>query len=337
MHTYPIGPRALHRDWPDARFNVSGLFIYDDLILNLIRLVQDTLNCRLPIASLHGSPPVPWNAGRIMPPRVPNPQQPSPDVLASMNLGCQLTFTNHLLTERDLQDPAGNALLDILARRPDLNGVIVNSDLLSRHIARRHPNLPQIASITKVAIENGRGNAAYYKELGQRFHRYVVHPDDVHNPRLLEQLDRAKAEILINETCVRDCALRARHYDLIAQAQKSPAATSYKGECLQPADPPAAVSDTQRDCALAHSEMKALYDMGFRNFKLQGRAAQFFFILAYDIAYYMLEPDFAAPSTCRWLLKNPNFLRGADGSMPGAQAGPLQVVVGSRTASARPR
>lgn len=311
MDTYPTGDQALHRDWPDARFNVSGMFAFDDLILQFIDLVRRTLECRLPIVSLHGAPAVPWNAGRLV--RHPFDLQQLPatlDKLAARGLGCHLTFTNHLLTASDLQDPAGNFLLDCIARRPDLNTVIINSDLLSQHIARRYPNLRQVASITKVVTENGRGNVAYYRELGQRFYRYVVHPDDVHDPRLLDQLDRDQAEIIINECCNRHCALRARHYNLVAQAQKAPGHAAQPPICLQPPDPPERVSDTTRTCELAHSELKAIYDLGFRNLKLQGRAASFF-ILAYDLCYFMLEPDSAAPAIYRRVLKDPRFLRPA--------------------------
>lgn len=315
MDIYPTGARALQPDWPDARFNVSGMFAFDDLVLDFIDLVRRTLDCRVPIVSLHGAPAVPWNAGRLV--RDPFDLRQFParlEALAAMGLGCHLTFTNHLLAASDLQDPAGNFLLDCIARRPALNAVIVNSELLSQYIASRHPNLAQVASITKVVAEKGRGNVAYYKELGQRFWRYVVHPDDVHDRRVLDQLDREKAEIIINECCNRQCALRTRHYDLVAQAQKSRGRAASPPICLQPPDPPELASDTTRTCELAHSEMKAIYDMGFRNFKLQGRAANFF-IVAYDLAYYMLEPNFAAPNTYRRVLGNPNFLRLA-GSAP---------------------
>jgi hypothetical protein len=315
VDTYPTGAQALQRDWPDAQFNVSGMFAFDDLLLQFIDLVRRTLNCRLPIVSLHGAPAVPWNAGRLV--RHPFDLQQLPatlDKLAALGLGCHLTFTNHLLTASDLQDPAGNFLLDCLARRPDLNTVIINSELLSQHIARRYPNLRQVASITKVVVEKGRGNVAYYQQLGRRFYRYVVHPDDVHDPRLLDQLDREQAEIIINECCNRQCALRSRHYDLVAQAQKSPASPARPPICLQPPDAPELASDTTRTCELAHSEMKALYDMGFRNFKLQGRAASFY-VVAFDLVHFLLEPDFAAPAIYRRVLKTPAFLRPA-GSAP---------------------
>ena len=83
--------------------------------------------------------------------------------------------------------------------------MIVSSDLLSNYIARRHPALRQVASIIRTIMDGGRGNAAYYRELGKRFYRYVVHPDDGFDLALLDQLDRDKAEILINEYCLRDC------------------------------------------------------------------------------------------------------------------------------------
>ena len=51
--------------------------------------------------------------------------------------------------------------------------------------------------------------------------------------------------------------------------------------------------ERQRNCNITPNELKSLYDMGFRNFKIQGRADNTF-VFAYD-RRYTLEPDCAAP------------------------------------------
>jgi hypothetical protein len=312
----PWGGAARHPDWPDARFNVSGMFCFDRGILDFLKLARQVFDCRVGIEAVHGAPFVLWNGGRYDPTVTFDPASLPARLegLYAQGIGCFLTFTNQLLEPADLGDRACNFLLDSIALRPDLNGVIVSSDLLSNYIARRHPSLRQIASVTKVVAEGGRGNAAYYNELGKRFFRYVVHLDDYRDRRLLDGLDRTKAEIIVNENCSRDCGRRAEHYELTARIHRrlaggraAPAGaprdperigaeqelTRFMAEC------PARWLDRQlpersRSCNLTRRELKALYDMGFRHFKIQGRD-NVPYCFVYDLARYTLEPGCAAP------------------------------------------
>jgi collagenase-like PrtC family protease len=315
---FPLGSAALHPDWPEGRFTVSGMFSCDPGILFFLKIAELGFGCRVGIEAVHGAPFVLWNGGRLDASLEFNPANlvARLDSINSQGLGCFLTFTNHLLEPGDLDDPACNLLLDGIALRPDLNGVIVNSDMLSRYIARRYPGLRQIASVTKVVAEGGRGNVSYYNELGKRFYRYVVHLDDCQDRRLLDQLDRTKAEIIVNENCSRGCQRRARHYELTAQLQKflrdrRLIAAGGPGDALLRrrraereleefmADCPARWLDHQihqrsRSCNLTRRELKSLYDMGFRYFKIQGRD-NIPYCFAYDLTRYTLEPGFAAP------------------------------------------
>jgi collagenase-like PrtC family protease len=314
---FPLGNAALHPDWPEGRFNVSGMFCFDEVILFFLKVVELGFGCRVGIEAVHGAPTVLWNGGRFTGQEF-NPADLSArlDKLQSRGVGCFLTFTNHLLETSDLRDANCNVLLDSIARRPDLNGVIVNSELLSKYIAGRYPSLRQVASVTKVAVEGGRGNVSYYNELGKRFYRYVVHLDDYQDPRLLDQLDRTRAEIIVNENCLRGCPRRARHYELTARehqcvVDRQLTVTGGPGDTLLQrrraeqeveqfmADCPAnplnrQIGKRQRNCNFTRNELKSLYDMGFRHFKIQGRNDNAF-VFAYDLARYTLEPDCAAP------------------------------------------
>jgi hypothetical protein len=71
--------------------------------------------------------------------------------------------------------------------------------------------------------------------------------------------------------------------------------------CLLVESGAAGAGPHQRSCALSRSEMKAVYDMGFRHFKLQGRAARLA-AFCYDLARYTLEPDFAQPFAYLWMI-----------------------------------
>lgn len=306
---FPVGSSALNSDWPEARFNVSGLFWYEPLVLGFLKLSDHAFGCHPTIEAMHGAPAVAWNGGRVALDGGSEPGFHSAiDAVNNAGMGCFLTYTNHLLETADLADGLCNRLLDHVAQRPDLNGVIIASDLLSRFIAGRHPALRQVASIVKVAVEGGRGNLDYYKELGRRFPKFVLHPDDCFDLKLLDQLDRDKAEIIINENCIRECPIRARHYGLIAQHHRALAASGAGSPAAEQAAEDLAqgtagcmsvpltrqIGRHRRNCNFTRAEVKAVYDMGFRLFKLQGRRDNIFGF-AFDLARFTLEPDVAAP------------------------------------------
>lgn len=310
----PGGSSILHPDWPAARFNLSGLFAHDPLLFQLVLTMESAYQCRLPVEAMHGAPATPWNAGRLADAPFDLARFRSVlDFLNARGIGFFPTFSNHFIDERDLADPVGNTILECLAQRGQLNGVIVASDRLSNHIAQRYPNLKQIASVIKVTLDRGQGRPDYYHQLGQRFHRYVVHPDDGRNPKLLEQLEPEKAEILVNENCGPNCPHRARHYDGFARLQQA-RGTDQQGpveqelqqletNCRCPNFLPR-LPNRERSCNLTMPELKAAYDLGFRHFKLQGRANDPF-TYAFDLTRYMLEPIFIAPlvfkAVCRWM------------------------------------
>ncbi len=60
----PIGNAALHPDWPDAQFNLSGIFSFQGLLLEMLQVIEEGLDCRPPVESAHGAPAVVWNGGR---------------------------------------------------------------------------------------------------------------------------------------------------------------------------------------------------------------------------------------------------------------------------------
>ncbi len=298
------GTAALHPDWPAARFNVSGMWIFHPVVLHVMDIARQAWDCRLPVEAMHGAPAVSWNAGCALKINFePRGLQPAMDSLFSHGVGYFPTFTNHLLAEKDLDYPVCNQILQCLARRPELNGVIVVSERLSRYIARSYPALRQVASIIKVTFDRGEGSADYYRALGERFFRYVVHPDDCRNLALLERLDRDKAEIIVNENCVADCPTRARHYDAYARwqhaanPQERQAVDEEIRQIVAGCQSPHhlhRVANGRRSCNLTRSELKTIYDMGFRHFKLQGRGDNVFAYL-FDLTRFLLENEFVAP------------------------------------------
>ncbi len=317
---FPDAGDCLHPDWPAAEWNLSGLFAKFSLIADVIRYSKAHFHVDLPIRYVHGAPEVIWNAGRYSSCR-PDLDQ-AERIFRFLNqhgIGAALTFSNHLIRREHLDDPTCNALLERLNRRSDLNAVIVAGDLLSEYIAARYPGIRQIASVIKTTVENGRGNIDYYKTLEKRFDRYVLHPDDNMNLRLIEQLDPSKVELLVNEECTLNYPNRARHYEIqarrhcnnwlppetdkdrIAKLREEQVAEKQlferelthllENQCRQYR---LASGNALRNCNVAPVEMKRLYDKGIRFFKLQGRNQPPFPYLV-DLCRYIFEPQVMAP------------------------------------------
>jgi len=116
----------------------------------------------------------------------------------------------------------------------------------------------------------------------------------------MKKLDPEKIEIIVNEPCIFNCHNRAAHYRLIANASSDVYNIEHfetvkafvRSKCR--VSKQITHEEKTRNCRLTQSEVKHLYDAGFRHFKIQGRsdAGYLFF---YDLCEYILEKDFTAP------------------------------------------
>ena len=289
----PNGQAALHPLWPEARWNISALFTHDQITYHALAALKERFDCRPTVDAIHGSLPVLWNGGRTA--RKPMPGDPALvekrlEAFNGAGIGVYYTFSNHLLGQEDLAHEACNRLLDAIDNDTGLNGVIVASDLLVDHIRKEHPALKLTASIVKATVENGKGDVDYYRKQAERFDSVMVHSDDGFNLDLLDQLDREKMEILVNENCVRNCTVREKHYTLLATEQRTGGKSQQEG-CLMPLTE---LDGKNLSCNMTDEEFKSVYDMGFRRFKLQGRCDKVWQYL-YDFSRYLLEPTLVAP------------------------------------------
>jgi collagenase-like PrtC family protease len=292
----------LHPDWPEIKWNITGLFAHRRFLAFLIYLMK-RLNISHVLDSFHGCPDLIWNGGR-MNARVPF-YPDTAEYFKSLNdegKGVILTFSNVLLEEKHLSDAESNRLLECLDDQCGLNGVIVVSDLMSDYIRRKKPGLKQIASVVKSFMENPEGKVKWYREMQERFDRIVVHTDHMFDLDLLDKLDRGKAEILITEECSYKCPNRQRHQTLnsmynvagskevndeIQKINKTLCA-GRSGVLFEERNP-----KRGRTCFLLHDEVKAIYDMGFRNFKISGRRKPTFG-LAWNVTNFVYNPALAS-------------------------------------------
>jgi hypothetical protein len=330
----PYGKDMLNPVCPDAKFDCSGLFEFDGKYFTLLDKARGLFDCVLPIASVHGCFPVMWNGGRVVRPFHSPGGAPlftydgwTPEILIqqynSRGINVTYTFSNHLITEEHLDDPSSNYLLDLLGRQQyDGNGVIISSDVLSDYIRSKYPHLKQTASVAKADTEmpNQKGGRSfdYYDKLADRFDKVNLQPDDNFDKPLLEQIVESgevnQYVILLNERCVRGCQTRNLHYDAIARTNMSGYHGIFKYDTMHFSNPYAPTrgsgchatskmifvdGNPNRDhqvigCSLKRDELREIYDMGFRNFKIQGRGNDWM-VVCFDLLNYMLEPEVVFP------------------------------------------
>ncbi|MFC1495148.1 hypothetical protein ACFL6W_07705 [Thermodesulfobacteriota bacterium] len=297
----------LHPDWPEIKWNISGLFNYRPLINFLTQMMRNNGISHV-IDSFHGAPDLLWNGGRVNANVTNYPDAENYfKALNSLGIGAYLTFSNAILEKKHLDDPDSNQLLDCLDEKCGLNGVIVLNDLMADYIRGKKPGLKLICSVVKAFIENPKGDIAWYKEMEERFDRVVIHTDHMFDLDLLDKLDRNKAEILITEECIYKCPNRASHQTLnsvynIAQYEDNENAeeifeqikTIRETRCAGGGGVLNKEKNTNnfRSCFLTHEEVKAIYDMGFRKFKISGRRRTIYG-MAWNILNFVFNPDLA--------------------------------------------
>ncbi|MGM9577952.1 MAG: hypothetical protein ACI3VS_01085 [Evtepia sp.] len=284
---------------PGAAYSVPGLFLYSSLVYQCLDQVEAKFGYRIPVRYLYGSPQARWNCGR---PVIVDHGYTMEDIQAELQGALDrgitplLTFSMPRMTQRDLEDPLGNAVLDLLNRLG--GGVIVSSPLLRDHIRANYPNIELHASVIMTSFEENR-DEAYYESLARDYSRYVVHPDDNYDLDLLARLPKDRAEIMLNERCVRHCAQRGEHYltntqDQAVALEGTGQYTGFLRRC--PFVPDYKQQTTPaRNISLTGEEARALADLGFGLFKLQGRLDipyAFFF----DFLRYTLENEVAFPA-----------------------------------------
>lgn len=284
---------------PGAAYSVPGLFLYADLVYQCLDQVKAKFDYQIPVKYLYGSPQVKWNCGRpILVDHGYTPEDLEAELQKAVDRGITplLTFSMPKMEPEDLEDPKGNRLLALADKVG--GGVIVSHPLLRDHIRKNYPNIELHASVILEAWEKDR-SPAYYEGLARDYSRYVVHPDDNYDLDLLAKLPKEKAEIMLNERCVYQCAQRGEHYltNTVDQAVALAGTQNYTGFLRRcPFVPDYKQQTTKaRNISLTAAEMRRLAEMGFGLFKLQGRLDipyTFFF----DFLRYSLENEVAFPA-----------------------------------------
>lgn len=294
----------LNPDWPDAVWDVSGAFVNDRELIAFHDFCTLLLGFT-PFNIVHGAPLCTWNSGRVLKHLMRDAEEVRTAGLEyeKRNIALYLTFTNLNLTEEHVNDSLGNALLTFATNHnpTERNSVILASDALLQHVKTNFPKLHTVSSILKITNGGGKGKLSAYQRLAEQYDEVMVHPDDVLNYDLLEQLeDKERYILLVNEYCIRNCPLRVHHYSTLSQM-----ALNYFGYDGSEFDKKQSTNGCKDLGTLLthpkHSvlslntpEIARLRELGFRHFKMQGRGHANGSGILFDLLRLVLRND--APS-----------------------------------------
>ncbi len=281
------------------KWNVSGAFSHDELLFLAYDFVKKYSGENL-FKSVHGSIPCKFNSGRRS---VRCTQDYIKNCINEYHLrGINVfyTFSNFLLRKEDLNDTQCNQLLGLLS--PE-DGVIISNQLLFDYVKTNYPQLKIISSVLNAVNYFNERNYIFYNILLEKYDKIVIHPDDNINFLLLDKInDKENCEILVNERCIHNCGFRYKHDYLLCKESLDPNEENAKA-CIDFSKQHCVVNDECRFIRLIQAnkdlrsdrlninEIDKLYEMGFVNFKLQGRAdspASF----AYDICKYLIDKKY---------------------------------------------
>lgn len=284
---------------PEATNSVSLYAALPDVMKKYPEMFRGT------IASYFGCWPLIWNGGRNMwGPLSLERVRIQLDAYNSRGIPYRLTFTNPLITEKHLADKDCNAVLDIADN--GVNEVIVNSPVLENYIRQTHPRM-KITSSTCKCITDIEGLKA---ELAKDYSLVVLDYNFNDKIELLEQLtpeERSRCEILSNAVCIPSCPRRSEHYRHIGEVQLKYTKesrfetigddwyakhTDIGWECptqtIRLYDKAAEASPLR----LSPEDIYGKYsEMGFENFKLEGRGESFV-KLCEQAVNYLARPEY---------------------------------------------
>lgn len=284
--------------YADAKWNISGLFSHDSIILKFWDIL---LLCQVfPICGVHGSVPCKWNSGRTVIRHSDRYIEECVKEYNKRNIPLNLTFSNYYITEDDLYDEFSNQLLDLISQCPN-SGVIVASPLLATYIKRKYPNLNLTMSVLASVNTHEKRNKDYYQKSINNYCRVVIHPDDLFDTELLASIEqKCNFEIMVNENCIRDCSFRRIHDNLVCKYSIEDSDEVFKSladfskeHCrmfIKENNLLEYLTGEVNSCNFSYAYLDEIYKMGFRYYKLQGRAdAPASFL--YDLTKYILTEN----------------------------------------------
>lgn len=287
----------------EVKFHLPGLrknYPLNVMFAGLLKRHPEYFREGVTIGSCYGEFPTSlWNGGRIS-----QPDQCTSDyiyaVIKSLNdwgIPVRFTYTNLSIEEEDLADPYCNYCLNMAHN--GMNGVILVSPLLEAHVRKNYPKMNIVSSTCKCI----RGIEGVNEELKKDYALVVLDYNFNNQYEELEKIeDKGRCEILVNAICTPNCPVRSAHYKNISDNQKKITKNmklpkdqqvpievwDYKG-CSGKQN----VHTIKNNCTYVSPQdiWEKYVPMGFRNFKIEGRTDDLFYVLeAY--CHYMIKPEY---------------------------------------------
>lgn len=276
----------------EAIFHLPGIFEYFKVykaFFQVLGMHPDALRENCKIGSLYGSPSCKWNGGRAMLNLTLNAEDLKllKEVAAQWNIPIRFTFTNCLLEEEHLNDVYANFLLELFAYSN--NEIICNSDILETHIRNKYGNgFRYISSTTKRLTSQEE----QLKELEKDYYLIVLDYDYNFNFEYLQSIqNKEKCELLCNPVCVPKCPYRKEHYKKLSALQLNPDPENITHFCPYQRDTKTFFEIVNKENVIKPEDIDKYLKMGFKHFKLEGRATSPLNVLDI-ITHYLVKDDY---------------------------------------------
>ena len=295
----------------NARFHIPDFWKHTDVNLELIDMIKahpEYFYDGVEIASCYGCfPPALWNGGRAV------TGYSAPDHIKRVikefndrNVPVRYTFTNPTLTENDVNDKFCNFLCRTAEN--GLNEIIVNKPFLEEYVRKTYPKYPLVSSTVKQIEDYDQLMKEFEKDYKLVVLDYNWNNDYEKLEKIPQEL-RGRCEILINPYCVPHCQRRKEHYEVLGRCQRR--ASQIDMDPLRqigrrPRNENPLREALEFNCAntninfyaamkyktfLKNDDIKRYLDMGFNNFKIEGRVLSTPNVVE-SYAYYMVKPEF---------------------------------------------
>lgn len=289
----------------NARFHIPDFYVHAILNLNLIDKIKEHPEYfydGIEIASCYGCfAPALWNGGRVV--AGTSTTTLINNTIRAFNergVPIRYTFTNPTLTKDDLRDPFCNKICRLAEN--GFNEIIVNLPFLEDYIREKYPKFPLVSSTVK-QIED---YDALMREFEKDYKLVVLDynwNNDFERLEKIPQEYRARCEILINPYCTPHCKRRGAHYAALGEAQRessvSPLMSKLYGRNTMQKAMDFKCEFTSYNfyqiqkfgTFVGLDSIQKYLDMGFNNFKIEGRVISPYNVLESYI-YYMVKPEY---------------------------------------------
>ena len=195
------------------------------------------------------------------------------DFYGNKGIDVYLTATNPCIEERDLHDRYANMTMRLAEEKNDHVKVLVASPILEAYLRETYPGLKIIKSIiASEHIVDYNAEIKNYEQmvLGRPF------AFDIDKMKTINEEDRGRYEILLNDECNLDCPRLYSHYVVngpvmmfISEPDETPGF-----HCTAPAASSQFAIELQRFHVISPQELEEIYmPMGYSKFKISGRTA----------------------------------------------------------------